>query len=164
MESPELSNRRNQVGRVASLGQPDGETSARAALVSLSGFGLSADLLHDLSQVLASVLTNAQVLDGKLPSYSRSKRYIHEIERSAQRGRVLLGRVLKQLPKDGHGGAPDERDASLAQVPPVDGSMAVVANQGPIAAAGELDEVSPSVSALAAPAFCCAVSAAHRNV
>ena len=42
-----------------------------------------AEILHGLNNVLASVLLNAQVMEWKLPSYSRSKRYLHEIERNA---------------------------------------------------------------------------------
>jgi hypothetical protein len=58
------------------------------------------EILHSLNNVLASVLLNAQVMEWKLPSYSRTKRYLHEIERNAQRGgelvRRLLGRLLKE--------------------------------------------------------------------
>ena len=42
------------------------------------------ELLHGLNNALASVLLNAQVMAWKLPSYSRGKRYLHEIERNSQ--------------------------------------------------------------------------------
>jgi hypothetical protein len=53
------------------------------------------DILHDLNNVLVSILLNAQVIGWKLPSYSRIRRNVHEAERSAQRGAVLVNR-LKQ--------------------------------------------------------------------
>ena len=54
------------------------------------------ELLHGLNNALASVLLNAQVMAWKLPSYSRSKRYLHEIERNAQRGGELVKRLLER--------------------------------------------------------------------
>ena len=56
-----------------------------------------AEILHGLNNVLAGVLLNAQVMEWKLPSYSRSKRYLHEIERNAQRGGELVKRLLGRL-------------------------------------------------------------------
>jgi hypothetical protein len=56
-----------------------------------------AEILHGLNNVLASMLLNAQVMEWKLPSYSRSRRYLHEIERIAQRGGELVKRLLGQL-------------------------------------------------------------------
>jgi len=56
-----------------------------------------AEILHGLNNVLASMLLNAQVLEWKLPSYSRSKRYLHEIERNAQRGGELVKQLLVRL-------------------------------------------------------------------
>ena len=56
-----------------------------------------AEILHGLNNVLASMLLNAQVLEWKLPSYSRSRRYLHEIERNAQRGGELVKRLLGRL-------------------------------------------------------------------
>ena len=58
-----------------------------------------AEILHGLNNVLASMLLNAQVLEWKLPSYSRSRRYLHEIERNAQRGGELVKRLLEELEK-----------------------------------------------------------------
>src|SRR5664279_6566944 len=59
-----------------------------------------AGILHGLNNVLASMLLNAQVMEWKLPSYSRSRRYLHEIERNAQRGGELVKRLLERLEKD----------------------------------------------------------------
>ena len=56
-----------------------------------------AELLHGLNNVLVGMLLNAQVLEWKLPSYSRLKRNLHEIERNAQRGGELVKRLLKRL-------------------------------------------------------------------
>ncbi len=51
------------------------------------------EILHGLNNMLVSILLNAQVIEWKLPSYSRIRRNVHEIERSAQRGAVLLNRL-----------------------------------------------------------------------
>ena len=50
-----------------------------------AGCEACAELLHGLNNALSSVFLNAQVMAWKLPSYSRDKRYLHEIERNAQR-------------------------------------------------------------------------------
>jgi hypothetical protein len=114
-----------------------------------------------LNDTFAAVLMNAQVLDGKLPSYSRSKRYIHEIERSAQRGGLLVKRLLDRLPRDGSGTGDNEFGSE--KVPPVAERTAVVASQGPTAVTSALDFV-PSAPAHAAPDFCSAPAGAHRRV
>ena len=54
-------------------------------------------ILHGLNNVLAAMLLNAQVLEWKLPSYSRSRRYLHEIERNAQRGGALVKQLLGRM-------------------------------------------------------------------
>lgn len=56
--------------------------------------GDCAEILHGLSNVLTSTLLNAQMMEWKLPRYSRTKRYLHEIERNAQRGGELVKRLL----------------------------------------------------------------------
>ncbi len=53
-----------------------------------------ADVLHELSNVMTGVLTNAQVLGWKLPPYSHLKRSVREVERNAQRGGELLKRLM----------------------------------------------------------------------
>ena len=76
-------------------------------------------MLHGLNNALASVLLNAQVMAWKLPSYSRSKRYLHEIERNAQRGGELVKRLLERShdgcpPEPGEGQSGGEAPAGLA--------------------------------------------------
>ncbi len=60
------------------------------------------ELLHGLNNALSSVLLNAQVMAWKLPSYSRGKRYLHEIERNAQRAGELVKRLLERSQADCH--------------------------------------------------------------
>jgi hypothetical protein len=57
----------------------------------------SAELLHELNNVFVSVLLNTQVMEWKLPSYSRLKRNLHEVQRNAQRGGELAKRLLNRL-------------------------------------------------------------------
>src|SRR5215831_16286153 len=57
----------------------------------------SAELLHELNDVFVSVLLNTQVTEWKLPSYSRLKRNLHEVQRDTQRGAELIKRLLKRL-------------------------------------------------------------------
>jgi len=57
----------------------------------------SAELLHELNNVFVSVLLNTQMMEWKLPSYSRLKRNLHEVQRSAQRGGELAKRLLNRL-------------------------------------------------------------------
>ena len=58
---------------------------------------VSADTLHELANAVTAVLINAQVLEWKLPPYSRLKRPVREIERHAQRGSALLKRLLHKF-------------------------------------------------------------------
>jgi hypothetical protein len=87
----------------------------------------SAELLHELNNVFVGMLLNAQVMEWKLPSYSRLKRNLHEIERNAQRGGELVKRLLKRLSGSGHGemlsegsgaGNPDPADFAVARQEP----------------------------------------------
>jgi hypothetical protein len=55
------------------------------------------DILHGLNNALVSILLNAQVIEWKLPSYSRLRRNVHEVERSAQRGGLLVQRLRDWL-------------------------------------------------------------------
>jgi hypothetical protein len=54
------------------------------------------EILHGLNNVLVSIVFNAQIMEWKLPSYSRMRRNTHEIQRSAQRAGVLLKRLAGQ--------------------------------------------------------------------
>jgi hypothetical protein len=57
----------------------------------------SAELLHQLNNVFVTVLLNTQVMEWKLPSYSRLKRNLHEVQRDAQRGGELVKQLRKRL-------------------------------------------------------------------
>src|SRR5271165_3801921 len=97
MKASEVNTRQVVIGRVASLG-PSGESAEAEPVPSPLAPEPYHELLDALNSAFAVVLINAQALDGKLPSYSRAKRYIHEIERSAQRGGALLKRWLDRPP------------------------------------------------------------------
>ncbi len=56
-----------------------------------------AGLVHELSNTMTAVLMNAQLLEWKLPPYSRLKRPVLEVERNAQRGGELLKRLRHQF-------------------------------------------------------------------
>ena len=58
--------------------------------------GQQAEILHGLNNVLVSILLNAQLIEWKLPSYSRLRRNVHEIERSTQRASMLLKQLLAE--------------------------------------------------------------------
>ena len=85
-----------QQGRKPTANQEVGEAGA--------GCEDCGELLHGLNNALASVLLNAQVMAWKLPSYSRGKRYLHEIERNAQRAGELVKRLLERSQADRHVG------------------------------------------------------------
>ena len=58
------------------------------------------EMLHQLSNVMTSVLTNAQVLSWKLPPYSHLKRPVRELERGAQRSGELLRRLMQRCSEE----------------------------------------------------------------
>jgi hypothetical protein len=89
--------------------------------------------LHDLNNAFSGVLMNAQVMECKLPSYSRSKRYIHEIERSAQRGSALVKRLMGHLVSQSKSG---NDQALCVSLPPEVDNATAVANQEPPADRG----------------------------
>ena len=53
------------------------------------------DLLHDISNLMAAMLLNAQRLDWKLPPYSHLKRPVRELARNAQRSSELIRRLQR---------------------------------------------------------------------
>ncbi len=77
-----------------------------------------ADTLHELANAVTAVLINAQVLEWKLPPYSRLKRPVHEITRHAQRGGALLKCLLHPLEAKGEAGP-----EVCPQVPSLHGPM-----------------------------------------
>jgi len=161
MKHPESGNRQVDISRVTSLEQSGGESERGMPQLSPLAADCAIEILHDLSNAFASVLMNAQVLDGKMPSYSRSKRYIHEIERSAQRGGAQLKRLLQRLPAEQ--GEADEGGLGFGRVPPVAERTAVVTTQGPSAITEEALQFAPSATAHAAPDFASGLDA-HRRV
>lgn len=153
LQPQESSNRQFGVDRVASPGQMSGEPAEQCGYRSPLSCEACIAALHDLNNAFALVLMNAQVMEGKLPSYSRSKRYIHEIERGAQRGGALLKRLLAQLSGAGERGMLGWQGSFVTRVPPVGDCAAMVAVQEPRAAEeGVLSAPSPS-AANAAPVF-----------
>ena len=100
-QSPRRRDRRWEDSPIAE--QP-GRSRESANVTETRAFDIeSAELLHELNNVLVSMLLNAQVMEWKLPSYSRLKRNLHEVERNAQRGGELVKRLLKRLEAESHG-------------------------------------------------------------
>ena len=94
-----------------------------------AGCGRS-DTLHELANSMTAVLINAQVLQWKLPPYSRLKRPVREIEIHAQRSETLLKRLLRACDKH----FPEEAKPEFCeQVPSLHGTTAAVTAQGPAA-------------------------------
>ena len=83
--------------------------------------------LHELANSITAVLINAQVLEWRLPPYSRLKRPVREIERHAQRSGALLKRLLRQFERQ----EKQTSQKSCGQVPSLHGTMAAVTAQGP---------------------------------
>jgi hypothetical protein len=86
------------------------------------GDGGCANSMHELADSITAVLINDQVLEWKLPPYSRLKRLAREIERHAQRGAAQLKQWLEI-------NQPEER--CCAHVTSLRRAMAAVAGQGP---------------------------------
>jgi hypothetical protein len=74
----------------------DGEGHAKKACPSYFGCSDCEEVLHQLSNVMTGVLTNAQMLGWKLPPYSHLKRPVREMERNAQRCGELLKRLVNR--------------------------------------------------------------------
>lgn len=154
MKFQDFSNAEMKAERVASCAQMSGESSEKNAPASPLACEALLEALHDLNNAFAVVLMNAQVLECKLPSYSRSKRYIHEIERGAQRGGALLKRLMANLSA---GSVSQSLPAPIGmkdRIPPVAEAVAVVATQELRAFSGEeVLPVAPSRQSRAAPVF-----------
>jgi len=162
MKSPETVNQQVAVGQVASLEPASGESVQAKARLSPLAAGYCIELLHDVNNTFAAVLMNAQALDGKLPSYSRSKRYIHEIERGAQRGAALLKRLLERLSADGFA-KEVQIGFELSEAPPV-AERVTVASQGPSAGAEDVIDLASFAASHAAPVLGDDVADAHNEV
>ncbi len=106
--------------------------------------------LHELANSITAVLIQAQVLEWKLPPYSRLKRPAREIERHAQRSGALLKRLLRQWE------ANPAEEASQELCKPVSslrGTMAAVAARGPEATAQGQEKLPPVTPAVVDPPF-----------
>lgn len=161
MKPAEPGNRQTEISQVTSLGQSGGE-NARLEPPSPPTTEYCVETLRDLSHAFAAVLMNAQVLDGKLPSYSRSKRYIHEIERSAQRGGAILKRLLDQFPFAPVIGC--DLGFGLAEIAPAAERTTVVASEGPITTTNRALDCAPSAAMDTAPGFAARPVNAHRRM
>ena len=96
--------------------------------------------LHELANSITAVLIQAQVLEWKLPPYSRLKRPAREIERHAQRSGALLKRLLRQWE------ANSAKEANRELCKPVSslgGAMAAVAVRGLEATAQGQEKLPP---------------------
>ena len=86
-----------QQHRVMSSSCGDGEGHAEEkACPSYFACSGCEEVLHELANVMAGVLTNAQMVGWKLPPYSHLKRSVREVERNAQRGGELLKRLINR--------------------------------------------------------------------
>jgi hypothetical protein len=111
------------------MSSSDGEREAHAmgrACASRVNLTECAGILHDLEHVIAGMLINAQVMEWKLPPYSHAKRYVREIERSAQRGAELVKQVVRKLETAGN-----DEEQLCGEVPGFPGTMAAVTAQEP---------------------------------
>jgi len=107
-----------------------------------------ADTVHELANTMTAVLINAQVLEWKLPPYSRMKRPVREIERHAQRGGALLRRLLRHFEADP---AEEANQQLCGRVPCLHGTMAAVTAQGPNATAAGPVKLPPLTRPASAP-------------
>jgi len=95
------------------------------------------------------VLLNAQVMEWKLPSYSRSKRYLHEIERNAQRGGELVRRLLARMQEGCEIDVTDAQDCGEA--PTLAGADVAATRESAVLVRAV--DVPPRIEAHTAPVF-----------
>lgn len=108
------------------------------------------DLLHQLANIITGVVINAQMLDWRLPPYSRLKRPIREMERNAQRSSELLKRLQQRLAK--YPGAAQPKVADLGE-PPFPAHSTAVTAQEPEQKKGEAELTPQPGEADSAPDF-----------
>src|SRR5271157_290020 len=122
--------------------------ASQAMASSHTGCSGCAETVHELANTMTAVLINAQVLEWKLPPYSRMKRPVREIERHAQRGGALLKRLLRHF----EAGPEEEANQQLCgQVPCWHGTMAAGTAQGPNATAAGPVKLPPLTKSASAP-------------
>lgn len=136
--------------------------------------GECSQILHALANVMTGVLMNAQMLDWKLPPYSRLKRPVREIERAAQRATELATRLRSRLVAGSVEAAEAQNQDQLCRRPLSSlGAMAAVTAQEPgppqragfarsgVEEPGQPGEIAPGAAKLSpltttspAPVFC----------
>ena len=122
---------RGQASEAMASSSGEGEEGdARTPPSSHAGCRGCVNTLHELANTIGAVLINAQVMEWKLPPYSRLRRPIREIERHAQRSGALLKRLLLQFE-----GEEEASQDLCGQVPSLRETMAAVTAQGPEATA-----------------------------
>jgi len=84
----------------SSCGDSEGHVSEIACPSPIQVTGCP-ELLHELSNLMTSVLLNAQLLEWKLPPYSHLKRPVREVARNAQRATELMKRLQRRLADGG---------------------------------------------------------------
>jgi hypothetical protein len=94
VEARDVRDARIDQTKVSSCGDVEGH--AKKIPCPSSSIAACGSLLHDLSNLVAAVLLNANLLGWKLPPYSHLKRPVREIERNAQRAGELLRRLKAQ--------------------------------------------------------------------
>ncbi len=80
---------------IDSTAQNDVSTAAQPSSLTAAEYH---KVLHALTNIMTGLLMNAQLLDWKVPPYSRLKRYVREIERNAQRAAELANRLGNAQP------------------------------------------------------------------
>lgn len=116
-----------------------------------------ADMLHQLANTVNAVLLHIQVMEWKLPPYSRLKRPVREVGRHAQRSAGLLERLLRQF---------ETREETIEELrfelPSLHGTMSAVTVQGPEATAGGPEKLPPSARSPSAPRSCLFRKRTHK--
>jgi His Kinase A (phospho-acceptor) domain len=122
------------------------ESDITTARCSHAGCGC-ADAAHEVANSLTAVLINTQVLEWKLPPYSRLKRTVREIERHAQRSGALLKDLLGRLAVN------QARQEFCGQITSSHRTMAAVTAQGLVATDGGPAKLPPQPPSPTAPSL-----------
>jgi hypothetical protein len=138
----------SEIERMSSSDEEREAQAMGSACASRARLSCCVELLSELNHLLGGVLTNAQAMQWKLPAYSHSKRYLREIERSAQRGGSLVKQLLRHL--HASGGSDDE---FCAESPSLAGAAVAVTAQEPEACEDPMANQPRSLLAHAAPDF-----------
>jgi hypothetical protein len=107
----------------SSIGEGE-ESDTQTPRCSNAGCGCAV-AMHELANSVTALLINTQVLEWKLPPYSRLKRPVREIERHAQRSGVLLKDLLRRFEIG------DAEQEFCGRVPFLHGTTTAVTAQGP---------------------------------